>query len=156
MVQARSRAVGRPDDGGFALDTSLGFIVQKAAVCMRRAFEAELEPYGVTAPQWSLLARIAEQEGSTQAALGESSLFDRATTTGILARLEARGVVERRPHADDPRANAVFLTPAGRRLFAQLPALAERVNARALHGMTRADAQRLRELLGALIGNFDG
>lgn len=150
-----SAETGSNGGRNFALDESLGFLVNKAALCMRRAFEAELAGHGITAPQWSVLARIAEGEGLTQAALGQASMFDRATTTGILARLEARGLIERRPHPGDPRANAVFLTPAGRRLYARLPPLAERVNARAARGLARADAQRLHDLLARLIANFD-
>lgn len=146
--QAQIRAVG------FVLDTSLGFLVNKAALRMRQALDTELAPYGVTAPQWSVLARIAEQEGLTQVALGESSLFNRATMTGILARLEARGLVSRCAHPDDPRAKAVFMTPAGWTLFARLPALAERVNSQATRGLSRGDTECLSRLLEVLSANF--
>lgn len=159
-TQARGDAMGtaRDDTGtghGFSLDESLGFLVNKAALRMRRAFEAELAAHEITTSQWSVLARVVEHEGLTQVALGQASMFDRATTTGILARLEARGLVQRRPHPDDPRANAVFMTPAGRRLYVRLPALAERVNAQAVRGMAPADAQRLHDLLEVLAANFD-
>jgi MarR family transcriptional regulator, transcriptional regulator for hemolysin len=139
----------------FALDASLGFLLNKAALAMRRALDGQLAPHGLTAPQWSLLARIATQGGLTQVALGELSLFDRATTTGILARLEARGLISRRTHPDDPRAKAVHLTPAGASLYARLPGLAERVNTQASQGIGASDRRRLVELLEAIAANFD-
>ncbi len=149
----KSRAVARSP--GFVLDASLGFLVNQAAVRMRRALDGELLPLGVTAPQWSVLARVAEQEGLSQVALGTSSLFDRATMTGIIARLEARGLISRRAHPMDPRAKAVFMTAAGRALFARLPPLAERVNARATRGLSRDEVEQLARLLRALAANFD-
>ena len=42
--------------------------------------------------------------------------LDAMMISKILRRLESRGYIERNPHPDDPRANALHLTPAGREL----------------------------------------
>jgi DNA-binding MarR family transcriptional regulator len=45
---------------------------------------------------------------------------DASNVTGLVDRLEARGLVQRRPSADDRRVKVIQLTPAGSRLRAQL------------------------------------
>ena len=45
---------------------------------------------------------------------------DASNVTGLVDRLEARGLVERRPAAADRRVKVIQLTPAGARLRAQL------------------------------------
>jgi MarR family transcriptional regulator, organic hydroperoxide resistance regulator len=45
---------------------------------------------------------------------------DASNVTGLVDRLEARGLVERRPSPADRRVKALQLTPAGSRLRAQL------------------------------------
>ena len=43
-----------------------------------------------------------------------------SNVTGLVDRLEARGVVQRRPSADDRRIKVLDLTPEGSRLRAQM------------------------------------
>ena len=45
---------------------------------------------------------------------------DASNVTGLVDRLESRGLVERRPSADDRRVKVIQLTPTGSRLRAQL------------------------------------
>jgi MarR family transcriptional regulator, organic hydroperoxide resistance regulator len=45
---------------------------------------------------------------------------DASNVTGLVDRLEARGLVQRRPSADDRRVKVIQLTPTGLRLRAQL------------------------------------
>jgi len=52
--------------------------------------------------------------------LAETLSCDASNVTGLVDRLETRGLVERRPSADDRRVKVLRLTPAGSRLRAQL------------------------------------
>jgi DNA-binding MarR family transcriptional regulator len=45
---------------------------------------------------------------------------DSSNVTGLIDRLQTRGLVERRPSVDDRRVRHVVLTPAGRRLRQEL------------------------------------
>lgn len=47
-------------------------------------------------------------------------MVTRATMTGVLDSLEARGLVKRVPHATDGRSRDVTITPAGRKLVRRL------------------------------------
>jgi MarR family transcriptional regulator, organic hydroperoxide resistance regulator len=52
--------------------------------------------------------------------LAETLSCDASNVTGLVDRLEARGLVQRRPSAADRRVKVLNLTPAGERLRAQL------------------------------------
>lgn len=79
-------------------------------------------------------------------ALADSLFCDASNVTGIVDRLEARGLIERRSAAHDRRVRMLALTPEGERfretmlerLFTAPPALT---------GLDRADQQALRDLL---------
>jgi len=49
--------------------------------------------------------------------LADRLLCDASNVTGIVDRLEARGLVERQPDPDDRRVRRLVLTPAGRELW---------------------------------------
>ena len=51
--------------------------------------------------------------------LAEEWKLDASTATWIVDRLEAKGLVQRRPHPSDRRSKLVVLTPKGTRLMAK-------------------------------------
>jgi len=53
-------------------------------------------------------------------ALAEQLGLDPSNITGVVDRLEARGLIERQPHADDRRIKLLALTRAGRAIRADL------------------------------------
>jgi DNA-binding MarR family transcriptional regulator len=129
------------------LDESLGFQVNRLAGAMRAALEARLVEHGLTAPQWATLMRLLEHDGWPQKELGDSQGMDKATVGGIVARLEAKGLIARRPDPDDGRINRVTLTARGRRLAQELRPLAAEINGRATAGLDAREASALRALL---------
>jgi DNA-binding MarR family transcriptional regulator len=67
--------------------------------------------------QFNLLNLLHEQaEGFSQSDLGRELIMHRSNVTGLVDRLEQRGLVARRDSAKDRRAWRVVLTPAGRGL----------------------------------------
>ena len=82
--------------------------------------------------QFNVLNLLYDQpDGCTQIDLSRSLIMHRSNVTGLVDRLEGRGLVRRRDKARDRRAYRVVLTSAGRNLVRQiLPhyyAAAERV-----------------------------
>jgi DNA-binding MarR family transcriptional regulator len=122
---------------------------------MKRALDRRLAKHGLTTSQWSVMACIAREEGLTQIELGRRSLFDRPTTTGILTRLEERGMIERRQSPTDSRARAIFFTAAGKALFAKLPSLAASVNTVASKNLSIAEHRQLLSLLNKVAENLE-
>jgi DNA-binding MarR family transcriptional regulator len=102
-----------------------------AAHRRRAAVSREL---GISDDELLLLLQLAEHDGATQAQLAAFVGLSRSGAGAMIQRLEAAGVVERRPAASDRRLRLVDLTARARRqlaaAFAEQEAAAERVLAR--------------------------
>lgn len=138
----------------FRLDESLGFLINRAAIAMRWALEERLAQYGLTAPQWAILARLWEEDGQSASAVGKSLHFDKPTATGIIDRLEQKGMVKKTRDPEDRRVIRVYLTGKGRKLQRHLPQLAREVNQTALKGMKDRDIRLLKSYLRKIWDNF--
>lgn len=82
-----------------------------------------LEEYGLTGPQLIVLQAAARLRGAPPSALAREIHLSRPTVTGILDRLEKRGLVLRSPHPRDRRSFEISVTPSGARMLAAAPSL---------------------------------
>jgi DNA-binding MarR family transcriptional regulator len=90
------------------------FIVATAPQRNRYIGESGLTPNDARA-----LSSLTASPGQTMGSLAEEWKCDASTATWIVDRLEAKGLVERRPHATDRRVKLVVLTPRGSRTRAK-------------------------------------
>lgn len=112
--------------------------------------------YGLTGPQLVCLRVIGRQEGVTPSEVARSIALSQATVTGIVDRLVARQLVERRRTPHDRRSVNIFLTQAGRELIAVAPSpLQERFSTR-LGQLSVADQASLRDALDQVVQMMDG
>jgi DNA-binding MarR family transcriptional regulator len=79
-----------------------------------------LEPMGLTAGEVNVLACLREGEPRALRDLVEATGQRPSTLTGVLDRLERRGLVARQPHPTDRRASQVAPTPEGRRAIVRV------------------------------------
>ena len=80
-----------------------------------RAYEAL---FGLTIPEWRLIAVIAETGGITQQAIGAKTLMDKVTVSRAAIALVDRGLLARQANPEDRRSHLLELTDAGRDLYA--------------------------------------
>ena len=78
-----------------------------------KAYRKEINSYKLTHGQFFMIVAIMEEEGLLPSELAEKTAQDRATTTGLLDRLEKDGWIERRADDKDRRSLRIFLTPYG-------------------------------------------
>ncbi len=76
--------------------------------------------FGLTIPEWRLIAHTAEGEAITQQDVVARSRMDKVTVSRAAIALTARGLIVRRPSATDRRAQTLALTEAGQRLYAEV------------------------------------
>jgi len=112
--------------------------------------------FGVTGPQLVCLVAISNAGPISQKQLGASVSLGASTITGVVDRLEARGLVERRQDGRDRRRTLVALTEKGKRLVRRAPSplqdtLAERLEALPLEERINVaqSVQRLVDLMAA-------
>jgi DNA-binding MarR family transcriptional regulator len=87
--------------------------------------------HGLTGPQMLCLREITNHDSLTTGALARAVALSPATLTGILDRLEARGLVSRERRPEDKRRVLVSLTTHGRQMSQELPSpLQERFGSR--------------------------
>lgn len=111
--------------------------------------------YGLMPGQPKVLEYVAENEGCLQRDIAHACAMDRATVTGVLARMEEAGLVTRTPKAGDRRALEVRLTDAGWLEAEHVTCCGAEVDAIACAGMTPEEREELSSLLGRVIANFE-
>jgi DNA-binding MarR family transcriptional regulator len=77
-------------------------------------------PFGLSPVQCHVLHLIEPDRPTAMNRLAEALSCDASNVTGLVDRLESRGLVERRASADDRRVKVLALTATGARLRAQL------------------------------------
>ncbi|MEW5889091.1 MAG: MarR family transcriptional regulator [Pseudomonadota bacterium] len=86
-----------------------------------QAFElfsaAHVRELGLTLPQFDIIATLGNTPGMTFKELGEKTLITKGTLTGVVDRLEEKGLVQRVASETDRRSVIVRLTAAGERTF---------------------------------------
>ena len=76
--------------------------------------------FGLTIPEWRLIAVIGEDDGITQQQVGRRTRMDKVTVSRATIALVDRGLVERKPHSSDRRSQSLHLSRAGHDLYDQV------------------------------------
>jgi DNA-binding MarR family transcriptional regulator len=109
----------RPPAAALALDdAALRFLqtIWRLEHALERVSKRMEDAIGVSGPQRFALRLIGHFPGLGAAELASALHLHPSTITGMIQRLEARGLVEREPHATDRRRMHLRLTRAGTRL----------------------------------------
>jgi DNA-binding MarR family transcriptional regulator len=90
-------------------------------VIVYQAFERYSAPnikaLGLTMTQFDVIATLGNQPPMTCKELGEKTLVTKGTLTGVLERLELKGVIFREANSGDGRSQLIALTKEGQQLF---------------------------------------
>jgi len=79
--------------------------------------DAHVRALGLTPPQFDIISTLGNTPGITFNKLAEKTLITKGTLTGIIDRLEQKGLVRREVPADDRRSFVARLTSEGERVF---------------------------------------
>jgi DNA-binding MarR family transcriptional regulator len=118
-----------------------GLLMQVLAGQRRSRYAVVAAETGLSLPQSFALQQLnPEGRPESMRALAQSLQVDPSAITGLVDRLEAKGLVERRPDPDDRRVKALVLTARGKRVRAHLRRIIEEPPA----SLSRLDERRLR------------
>ena len=108
------------------------------------------DSHGLTGPQMLCLREISTQGSLTTGTLALAVALSPATLTGILDRLEMRGLVSRERRPEDKRRVVVSLTPMGRQMSQELPSpIQERFGSKLL-ALPAEEQAAIRRALGTV------
>jgi DNA-binding MarR family transcriptional regulator len=133
------------------LDRSATHLLHRAGQCAADIFAVEARASGLTPRQFAVLLAVAEEEGLTQTGLVERTGIDRSTLADIVARLLARGLIQRRRAKEDGRAYAIKLTPQGAKALREALPAAQATDAQLLASLPQAKRQDFLDLLNRIV-----
>lgn len=116
----------------------MAFALYDAARMLRTYSDHRARQLNTTRAQWAVLSRLQRCEGSKQSELADVLDIAPITLARLIDKLDAAGLVERRPDPNDRRAHRLFLTPQALPALTTLSVLAEDVMSRALAGLDEA------------------
>jgi MarR family transcriptional regulator, lower aerobic nicotinate degradation pathway regulator len=130
-----------------SLGRHTGFLISRLGVIATRRFAARLEKLQLTPRMWGAMNVLDAEGPITQHALGRAIGMDPSTMVATLDELEARGLVERRPHPSDRRAHALYMTDEGRRTLRRGRELAKQAHNELLAPLNPDERKQLHDLL---------
>ena len=133
---------------------SIGYRIKLLSQLGGRKFQELLEPYGLTPFHWVVLCCLWEEDGLATCSIGEKLQQVGGTLTGVLDRMEERGLIRRERDSRDRRVWRIWLTDAGRELETVLPPLATQFKDRAMQGFSPEERQLFSRLLDLAIANL--
>jgi DNA-binding MarR family transcriptional regulator len=101
------------------------FMLAKAYQRAHGHFRKTLEPFGLTNIQHAVLEGLWYEDGQTATELGQLLVLDKATLSGVLARMDESGWIERRSDRSDGRVTRVFSSSRANAVKDQLIAARE-------------------------------
>ena len=127
-------------------DDKPGFWIRRLQQIAVAAFHAEVGDV-CTPVQYSALSAVRARPGLDQATLAGLIAFDRTTIGGVIDRLEARGLLVRRPHPTDRRARALEISAEGSALLDQIEPAVWRAQRLMLGGLDARETESFLALL---------
>ncbi len=131
----------------FDVEQSIIFNVVKAHQYVTAEFRAEYKEWGISPPQFFVMAFLWSKDGLSQVELSQKSKIDRTTIGGIIDQLEKAGLLIRQSFPRDRRAHRIVLTEKGKSLEEDLCKAACRVRDRITARITPYGDTKLQNLL---------
>lgn len=80
---------------------------------------SHVQKFELTLPQYDIIITLGGTFGMTPKKLGEETLITKGTLTGVVSRLEDKGLVQRSASTKDGRSQIISLTEAGKAVYEQ-------------------------------------
>ena len=101
-------------------NATFGFLVSDVSRMLRENFRTTTPELGLTLAQARVLLHLSRNEGISQVALSAILEVQPITLLRQIDRLEKAGLIERRAHPSDRRAQQLYLTPRSQPLLKKI------------------------------------
>jgi len=129
------------------LEGLIGYNARRAAIAVIGVFLERMAPYGMRVVDFSVLTLIAHNPGITSRQLSAALAILPPNLVGMVRQLEERGLIDKRPHPNDRRAQGLHLTPAGEALQAETQQVVASLETEAVTHLSEQERQTLISLL---------
>ena len=149
-MKAKTRDVAPPagDPDGFRLEDFLPYRLSVAANRISRVFARRYSGhFGLSIPEWRVLATIGRFGTLSPSAVGEWTAMDKVKVSRAAASLVARGLLRQLPDPNDGRGRLLRLTRKGASVHKGVVPLARELEASLAQGMGRSEWAALNRAL---------
>ena len=146
MTMHAEAAVGGSGEAASHEGTSLAVLTIRLIGRLRTHHVTRLAPVGLSLPEANALLHLHPGESMTMRRLADLMGFDKSNLTGVMAKLERRGLVARDDSMTDRRLRAMRLTDEGSALRRRIDADLTR-DSPLLTGLSEAEQHDLNRLL---------
>ena len=134
---------------------SFTHLLKRAVQYSGHLYMEEVGKSGLTHRQFTVLAAVDTAEGKSQTELVKSTGIDRSTLADLVARLMEQGHLQRKRSKEDARANAVRLTPVGKKALRMAQGGAEDIDRKLLSHFSASDRRVVSDCLAQLATEMD-
>jgi len=137
--------------------TEGGFLITQIKQIGGRIFEQILKDSGIdefNGPQGRILYILWEHGPVSLTEIGRMTALAKTTLTGMIDRMEEKGLVTREQHPSDRRAILIHLTPAAKRLQRDYNSLSDRINEFYYKGFSEEEVAAFEEKLKQILKNL--
>jgi DNA-binding MarR family transcriptional regulator len=131
----------------YRLEHQVGYWLRRAYQRHMAIFAGIMSDLDLTSMQFAALVKLHELKAVSQTELGRLTGMDRATISGVVARLKRRSLVLYTPDPLDKRSRIIALTPAGDSLLHEAMQRIGRVTEQTLEPIGATDRESLRSIL---------
>jgi MarR family transcriptional regulator, organic hydroperoxide resistance regulator len=131
-------------------DSCIFFQLAKATQAGTKFLTQKVAGLGITPVQAMVIGFLAEKDQVMASELGKKIELDSATLTGILDRLEAARLIERKGNPDDRRSVKIHLTEQGKAVGLKARTLLKEANKDFLSSFSETEKEELRGLIAKL------
>lgn len=129
----------------------------EAYLALYRVGNRHIQSLGLTPGQFDVIAELEGTAGLTCGQLSENTLTTKGTLTGVLDRLESRGLLQRESVDGDRRSTNIQLTPKGKDFFDQVfPVHAEFMKPFFVQALKPSEVEVAKRLLRHIRDSFNG
>ena len=116
--------------------------------------DERLKPLGLTQSRWITLSHLQQEEGLQQHQLAKWVGVESPSMVRTLDGLEASGLIERRPYANDRRSKTVHLTAAAHAMLNEMQAVLEQTRSQILAGLSTSEIEQFERVVTHLNHNL--
>ena len=146
-MKPRLQAAEVESGEAYRLEEQVGYWLRRAYQRHMAIFTATMGDLDLTSVQFAALVKLRDMKAVTQTELGRLIGMDKATISGMVSRLQKRGLLQFRPDPLDRRSRIIALTDAGEALLTQALRRIDRVGEDTLAPIDAAERAALRDML---------
>jgi len=132
----------RKANGGFDLSEAPSHLIRRCQQFYGDLYAREAGSSELTKQQFTLLCALEHNEGASQTTLVEITGIDRSTLAEMVRRMLERGLLSRERTEEDQRANAITLSPTGRKALRGARNAADRAERALLDALPAPERQK--------------